>query len=79
MQVGRTGKLTPVAVLKPVPIGGTTVTRATLHNMDFVEGLGVRIGDVVQVERGGDVIPKVVKVVITTQRRTRVPHAAGLS
>jgi DNA ligase (NAD+) len=63
VQVGRTGKLTPVAVLKPVPIGGTTVSRATLHNMDFIQGLDVKIGDTVLVERGGDVIPKVVKVV----------------
>jgi DNA ligase (NAD+) len=62
-QVGRTGKLTPVAWLKAVPIGGTMVSRATLHNMDFVEELGVKIGDCVEVERGGDVIPKVVKVV----------------
>jgi DNA ligase (NAD+) len=62
-QVGRTGKLTPVAWLKPVPIGGTMVSRATLHNMDFVDELGVNIGDWVEVERGGDVIPKVVKVV----------------
>ena len=67
-QVGRTGKVTPVAVLTPVLIGGTTVSRATLHNADEIARLSVRIGDFVQVERGGNVIPKIVSVIEDTHR-----------
>jgi DNA ligase (NAD+) len=60
VQVGRTGKLTPLAVLKPVRIAGSTVSRATLHNEDFIEEKGIWIGDTVLVQKAGDVIPAVV-------------------
>jgi DNA ligase (NAD+) len=62
VQVGRTGVLTPVAALEPVQLGGTTISRATLHNEAEIRRLDVRIGDMVEVEKGGEVIPKVVGV-----------------
>jgi DNA ligase (NAD+) len=60
---GRSGKLTPTAMLNPVFVGGATISRATLHNADWIERMGLRIGDWVKVERGGDVIPKVAEIV----------------
>jgi DNA ligase (NAD+) len=63
MQVGRTGTVTPVAILKPVHISGTTVSRATLHNFDEIKRLDIKIGDKVYIEKSGEIIPKVLEVI----------------
>jgi len=74
IQVGRTGKFTPVADLQPVFVGGTTVSRATLHNADEIARKDVRVRDMVIIERGGEVIPKVVEVVLSERPSDSVPY-----
>jgi len=71
-QVGRTGSITPVANLKPVPLAGTIVKRASLHNADIIEKLDVREGDTVYVEKGGEIIPKIIAVDLT--KRPALSH-----
>jgi len=73
LQIGRVGTVTPVAVLQPVLLGGTTVSRASLYNEDYIRGLDIRVGDTVVVEKGGDVIPKVTAVVTNKRPRSSKP------
>ncbi len=73
-QVGRTGAITPVANLKPVQLGGTTVKRASLHNADQIEKLDLYLGDIVQVEKGGEIIPKIVGVNLSHRSTIKKVH-----
>jgi len=74
-QVGRTGAITPVANLKPVLLAGTTVKRASLHNADIIEKLDVRVGDTVYVEKGGEIIPKIIGVDLLKRPSGSNPHS----
>lgn len=75
VQVGRTGVLTPVANFEPVQLAGTTVSRATLHNFDEIQKKDIREGDTVFIEKGGDIIPKVIKVVLEKRPEDSQPYA----
>lgn len=71
-QVGRTGAITPVGIITPVSLAGTTVSRATLHNFDDIQRLGIKIGDIVEIKKSGDIIPKIIKSIETSDVNTPI-------
>ncbi|ONI47228.1 DNA ligase (NAD(+)) LigA [Candidatus Epulonipiscium fishelsonii] len=74
VQVGRTGRLTPVAILKPIHLAGTSLSRAVLHNQDFISNKDIRIGDTVVVRKAGDIIPEVVSVIMDKRKENSKPY-----
>ena len=77
MSVGRTGRITPTAIFEPIRLCGTTVSRATLHNQDFIDDLDVRIGDTIVVYKSGEIIPKVKGVVKEKRPADSAPYVIG--
>ena len=74
VQVGRTGVLTPKAVVRPVRLAGTTVTNATLHNQDFISQRDIRIGDTVLIQKAGEIIPEILEVDFTKRPHDSTPY-----
>ncbi|ONI40283.1 DNA ligase (NAD(+)) LigA [Candidatus Epulonipiscium fishelsonii] len=74
VQVGRTGRLTPLAILKPIRLAGTTISRAVLHNQDFILNKDIQIGDTVLVRKAGDIIPEVISVIIEKRKENSIPY-----
>lgn len=77
IQVGRTGRLTPVAIMNPVDIGGSTVAKATLHNQDFIDAKDIRIGDTVIIRKAAEIIPEIVSVVLEKRPNATNPYKIG--
>ena len=75
LQVGRTGQVTPLAILEPVRVAGSIISKATLHNFDYIENLDIRVGDTCIIEKAGDVIPEVVKIVKEKRKGNEIKYA----